>query len=87
MSPLTAAMGTETMPAFSPDGTQVAFVGPNLPDKVTMSVQEVLPEFAVADPERPLEALRTVHSFDPCLACAVHVTDPEGDELVQVKVK
>ncbi|HVA93291.1 MAG TPA: nickel-dependent hydrogenase large subunit [Candidatus Dormibacteraeota bacterium] len=32
----------------------------------------------VADPERPLEILRTVHSFDPCLACAVHVADARG---------
>ncbi|TCJ16277.1 nickel-dependent hydrogenase large subunit [Parasulfuritortus cantonensis] len=32
----------------------------------------------VADPERPLEVLRTVHSFDPCLACAVHVLDVDG---------
>jgi len=32
----------------------------------------------VADPERPLEILRTVHSFDPCLACAVHVVDANG---------
>lgn len=32
----------------------------------------------VADPERPLEILRTVHSFDPCLACAVHVVDARG---------
>ena len=32
----------------------------------------------VADPERPLEILRTVHSFDPCLACAVHVADAPG---------
>ena len=31
----------------------------------------------VADPTRPLELLRTVHSFDPCLACAVHVLDAE----------
>ena len=38
------------------------------------------------DPEQPLEILRTIHSFDPCIACAVHVTDPDGDELVQVKV-
>ncbi len=30
------------------------------------------------DPERPLEILRTVHSFDPCLACAVHVADARG---------
>ncbi|MGO4881787.1 MAG: nickel-dependent hydrogenase large subunit [Bryobacteraceae bacterium] len=32
----------------------------------------------VADPERPLEILRTIHSFDPCLACAVHVVDARG---------
>ena len=32
----------------------------------------------VADPDRPLEILRTVHSFDPCLACAVHVVDAQG---------
>jgi len=30
--------------------------------------------------------LRTIHSFDPCLACAVHVVDPNGEELVRVKV-
>jgi Ni,Fe-hydrogenase I large subunit len=40
----------------------------------------------IADPNKPLEILRTIHSFDPCLACAVHVTDPDGNELVQVKV-
>lgn len=38
------------------------------------------------DPEQPIEILRTIHSFDPCIACAVHVTDTEGDELVNVKV-
>lgn len=32
----------------------------------------------VADPERPVEILRTLHSFDPCLACAVHVVDLQG---------
>jgi hydrogenase large subunit len=40
----------------------------------------------MVDPEQPLEILRTIHSFDPCIACAVHVTDPEGEELVQVKI-
>ena len=40
----------------------------------------------MADPGRPLEILRTIHSFDPCLACAVHVVDPKGGELVSVKV-
>ncbi len=39
------------------------------------------------DPKQPIEILRTIHSFDPCLACAVHVTDPEGEELVKVKVR
>ena len=39
----------------------------------------------VADPEKPLEVLRTVHSFDPCLACAVHVLDTEQGEVVRVK--
>src|SRR5574343_148496 len=39
----------------------------------------------VADPEKPLEVLRTVHSFDPCLACAVHVVDQENNPVVTVK--
>ena len=39
------------------------------------------------DPKQPLEILRTIHSFDPCIACAVHVTDPDGEELVQVKIR
>jgi hydrogenase large subunit len=38
------------------------------------------------DPKQPIEILRTIHSFDPCIACAVHVVDPEGEELVQVKI-
>ncbi len=40
----------------------------------------------VADPEKPLEILRTVHSFDPCLACAVHMVDKKNNEIVRVKV-
>ena len=39
----------------------------------------------IADAESPLEVLRTIHSFDPCLACAVHVHDDEGNQVVQVK--
>ena len=41
----------------------------------------------VADQARPLEILRTVHSFDPCLACAVHVLDPRGGPAIQVSVR
>jgi hydrogenase large subunit len=39
----------------------------------------------VADPELPLEVLRTVHSFDPCIACAIHTLDPEGTEVSRVQ--
>ena len=38
----------------------------------------------VVDPKLPLEVLRTIHSFDPCLACAIHTLDPEGKELARV---
>ncbi|MCA9550962.1 MAG: nickel-dependent hydrogenase large subunit [Myxococcales bacterium] len=41
----------------------------------------------LADPERPLEVLRTIHSFDPCLACAVHLADPEKQAIVEVQVQ
>ncbi|MFW8600098.1 nickel-dependent hydrogenase large subunit [Desulfobacterota bacterium M19] len=39
----------------------------------------------VADAQRPLEILRTIHSFDPCIACAVHMLDHEGREIIKVK--
>ncbi|MBE3558965.1 MAG: nickel-dependent hydrogenase large subunit [Ktedonobacteraceae bacterium] len=38
----------------------------------------------VANPEQPVEILRTVHSFDPCLACSVHVLDPKGREYANI---
>ena len=40
----------------------------------------------VADPKRPVEILRTIHSFDPCIACAVHVIDGESNEVHKFKV-
>jgi hydrogenase large subunit len=40
---------------------------------------------AVAD--QPLEILRTLHSFDPCLACSTHVMSPDGQELTKVTVR
>jgi hydrogenase large subunit len=39
----------------------------------------------IAQADRPLEALRTIHSFDPCLACAVHTHDASGNEIARVK--
>ena len=41
----------------------------------------------MVNPAQPLEILRTIHSFDPCLACATHVMSPEGEELVSVQVR
>ena len=41
----------------------------------------------MADPQRPLEILRTIHSFDPCLACASHVFGPNGELLAEVVVR
>jgi len=35
----------------------------------------------LVDGSQPLEPLRTIHSFDPCMSCAVHVLDPDGEEL------
>jgi len=40
----------------------------------------------VADPEQPIEILRTIHSFDPCMACAVHVVDPNGVEHIRIQI-
>ncbi len=38
------------------------------------------------NPEQPLEVLRTIHSFDPCLACASHIFDANGEEITSVKI-
>ncbi len=38
-------------------------------------------------PDEPVEILRTLHSFDPCLACSTHVMAPDGAELARVTVR
>ena len=48
--------------------------------------EEALLGTPVADPERPIEILRTVHSFDPCMACGVHVVDGTRRTLSNVRV-
>ena len=40
----------------------------------------------LAVPKQPLEILRTIHTFDPCIACAVHVADPNGEPLIEIEV-
>ncbi|MEZ5798337.1 MAG: nickel-dependent hydrogenase large subunit [Paracoccaceae bacterium] len=46
-----------------------------------------LMETRVERPEEPVEILRTIHSFDPCLACSTHVMSPGRPELARVKVR
>ncbi len=41
----------------------------------------------MADPNQPLEIIRTLHSFDPCLACSTHVMSPDGQEMAKVTVR
>jgi len=40
----------------------------------------------IKDPNKPLEILRTIHSFDPCMACAIHVVDSDWSEIIKVRV-
>ncbi len=49
-------------------------------------MEEALVGTPIADAKRPVEILRTVHSFDPCIACAVHVIDPDSNERRVFKV-
>jgi hydrogenase large subunit len=50
------------------------------------SYEAALLETPMANSDQPLEILRTIHSFDPCIACAVHLYDPEGKHLNRVKI-
>jgi hydrogenase large subunit len=60
--------------------------GPRDPQGVPGAYEAALQDnHQLYDPEQPIEILRTIHSFDPCLACAVHVADENGKELIQVK--
>jgi Ni,Fe-hydrogenase I large subunit len=48
--------------------------------------EEALIGSPVADPEQPVEVLRTIHSFDPCMACAVHIVDPQHREITRIRI-
>lgn len=56
-------------------------------DGLRGAYEEALIGITVADREKPLEVLRVIHSFDPCLACAVHIVDTKGKELSRYKIK
>jgi hydrogenase large subunit len=49
--------------------------------------EAALMDTPIADPKQPLEILRTLHSFDPCLACSTHVLSPDGEELTRIEVR
>jgi hydrogenase large subunit len=59
--------------------------GPRADDDAMGPYEASLIGNPVADSELPLEVLRTVHSFDPCIACAIHMVDPDARPIVQVK--
>jgi len=58
---------------------------PRDPQGKRSAYEESLIGTPVADPKLPLEVIRTIHSFDPCLACAVHVYDENGTTIHDLK--
>ena len=60
-------------------------LGPRCASNKLGPIEEALIGTPIADPKKPLEVLRTVHSFDPCIACAVHVIDPDSNEVYKIK--
>ena len=60
-------------------------LGPRCSNGKLGPVEEALIGTPVADAKRPVEVLRTVHSFDPCIACGVHVIDPDSNEVYKIK--
>ncbi|MCL4865473.1 MAG: nickel-dependent hydrogenase large subunit, partial [Gemmatimonadales bacterium] len=61
---------------------------PREPDGSTGAYESALKaNHPLAIPAQPLEILRTVHSFDPCMSCGVHVLDAQGNPVVEVKVQ
>ena len=59
--------------------------GPRDPKGQLGPYESALVGTPIADEQKPLEILRTIHSFDPCLACAVHVLDGQGTEIIRIK--
>ncbi|HEY5595570.1 MAG TPA: nickel-dependent hydrogenase large subunit [Nitrospiria bacterium] len=61
-------------------------ISPRDANGVKGPIEQALIGTPVADAKRPLEILRVAHSFDPCLACTVHVIDPESNAVYKVRV-
>ncbi len=60
--------------------------GPRCDQSKPGPMEKALEDIPVADMQQPLEILRTVHSLDPRIACAVHVIDPENDRAYEIRV-
>jgi [NiFe] hydrogenase large subunit/hydrogenase large subunit len=61
--------------------------GPRDPKGVRSPYEAALIGTPIADPKRPIEIQRTIHSFDPCMACAIHIVDAGRNESFKVSVK
>lgn len=60
--------------------------GPRDPKGQMSPYESALIGTPIADPNNPVEILRTIHSFDPCLACAVHLYDEHGKNVSQIQI-
>ena len=61
-------------------------LGPRCADNIPGPLEQALVGLPVADPANPLEVLRVVHAFDPCIACGVHVIDAEKGQSYRFRV-
>ncbi len=61
-------------------------LGPRCAQGIPGPLEQALVGVPVADPSSPVEVIRVIHSFDPCIACGVHVIDTSADKTYSVKV-
>lgn len=61
--------------------------GPRDPAGNIGAYEASLMDTPMADPNQPVEILRTLHSFDPCMACSTHVMSEEGQEMANITVR
>lgn len=61
-------------------------LGPRCANGIPGPLEQALVGVPVADPSSPVEVIRVIHAFDPCIACGVHVIDTDADRTCGVKV-
>ena len=59
---------------------------PRNDDGVKAPYEAALTGAPMVDIEQPLEILRVIHSFDPCIACAIHVADTKNNKQIDIKI-